>query len=205
MKKKSILLFAIAVIAVITAACDDKGNPPGIAEISGNNTNIEPDETVTLTASASGATSYIWKIDNVEIPNATSFEYIAFKTGSYTVAGVNKYGTGGWSKPHPVWISCPGSHYPPTISGDSINACPDEFVTLTVSYPCTMLSTWYVWQKGIETLSETSNTLEVTETGVYRVKGVSDIGETNWSDRFTVTITSCVPSGQYLLKVTKCE
>ena len=78
----------------------------GGASISGAASNTCPAATVTLTATASGATTFTWYKDNVEVLTGTSDTYTASASGSYTVQGKNANCTGSTSSQKIVTIKC---------------------------------------------------------------------------------------------------
>jgi hypothetical protein len=61
----------------------------GQAVISGASSNVCPANTVTLTATASGATNFIWYKDGAQVQSGTSNTYTVSATGNYTVMGAN--------------------------------------------------------------------------------------------------------------------
>ncbi|GHT09861.1 hypothetical protein AGMMS4956_00270 [Bacteroidia bacterium] len=67
---------------------------PQQAVVTGDATNTCPTATVTLTANASGATSYKWYKGNDLINGATSSTYAATESATYYAAGVNDDGEG---------------------------------------------------------------------------------------------------------------
>ncbi|MDR0437227.1 MAG: hypothetical protein LBH22_02865 [Bacteroidales bacterium] len=75
------------------------------ATISGNNANVCPEHSITLTATAQGATSFQWKKDGVILPKDTTSTLVVFEAGVYTVAGVNTLGMGEFSESKTVTIS----------------------------------------------------------------------------------------------------
>lgn len=81
-------------------------NPPAKATISGNSTNncLRDGRQVTLTANATGATSYIWR-KGTEQFNETGNTLVVHETGTYYATGVNTSGTGDESVGKPVTIS----------------------------------------------------------------------------------------------------
>jgi hypothetical protein len=86
--------------------------PPGKASISGPDSNCpEGTPTVTLTANAANATSYIWFNGTTAISGATNTTYAVSTSGTYYVVGKNANGEGTKSDPHQVTIyeNCGGS------------------------------------------------------------------------------------------------
>ncbi|MDR1198116.1 MAG: hypothetical protein LBK94_03765 [Prevotellaceae bacterium] len=70
---------------------------PEQATVAGDATNTCPEVTVVLTATATGATSYVWTKDNVLISGETAATLIVTAAGVYAAAGVNANGTGAYS------------------------------------------------------------------------------------------------------------
>jgi hypothetical protein len=83
---------------------------PEQATIAGADENECPEDTVTLEATAKGATSFQWRKDGTDISGATNAIYVVEESGAYTVAGVNAEGTGAFSAAKNVTINeCPES------------------------------------------------------------------------------------------------
>jgi hypothetical protein len=59
--------------------------------ISGASSNTCPNTTVTLTATATGATSFAWYKDGSQVQNGSNKSYTVSTSGSYTVRGYNAY------------------------------------------------------------------------------------------------------------------
>ncbi|MDR1346971.1 MAG: hypothetical protein LBJ63_00865 [Prevotellaceae bacterium] len=78
---------------------------PEQATISGDATNTCPAVSVTLTATATGATSYVWTKDGVLINGETAATLIVTAAGVYASAGVNANGTGAYSAGKTVTIT----------------------------------------------------------------------------------------------------
>ena len=108
MKKFYILFFTLGVLAI---ACSDNNTIvlPGIPEITGDNANVCPAETVALSITATAnAVSYQWYQDGVAISGATTTVYEVTTSGTYNVAGVNQFGEGARSADKVVEITeCP--------------------------------------------------------------------------------------------------
>jgi hypothetical protein len=82
-------------ITVNQAAKPIPPTPPAKATISGKDSNCpEGTPTVTLTAEASGATSFIWYNGTTVIAGATANTYAVSASGTYFAAGVNADGEG---------------------------------------------------------------------------------------------------------------
>jgi hypothetical protein len=63
----------------------------GTPVISGASSNTCPETSVTLTATATGATSFTWYKNDVPVQSGTMTTYTVSTSGSYTVMGVNEY------------------------------------------------------------------------------------------------------------------
>jgi hypothetical protein len=77
----------------------------GAASISGASSNTCPAATVSLSASATGATTFTWYKDGMEVQSGTSSAYTVTSSGSYTVQGKNANCTGTTSSSKVVTIS----------------------------------------------------------------------------------------------------
>ncbi|MDR0694802.1 MAG: hypothetical protein LBF81_05850, partial [Prevotellaceae bacterium] len=73
--------------------------------ISGATINECPSETVVLTATAAGATSFTWYNGSTQVQTGTSSDYSATATGIYTVEGKNAHCSGTTSAATSVTIS----------------------------------------------------------------------------------------------------
>ena len=79
-----------------------------------------------------------------------------------------------------------------TIEGDNINSCPVETVTLTIPQLAGAISyQWYMNGNAIAGATTTSYT--VTQSGIYNVAGVNQVGVGEQSPNKVVTITECIP------------
>ncbi len=91
-------LAILAALAATFIACKGKDGEkePGQATITGASENAcsVGETTVTLTASAPDATSYLWQKNGIDIPGETSATYIVRETGQYRACGVNSVGEG---------------------------------------------------------------------------------------------------------------
>ncbi len=77
---------------------------PGTAVITGASQNTLPELTLTLTASAEGAQSYVWYKGSSKIDGEVSNTYIVTESGAYYAAGVNQFGEGAISSAKQVTI-----------------------------------------------------------------------------------------------------
>lgn len=106
---KNVLAIAIcmALTTMYSRCTPEEAELPEKPTITGAIINTKPDSTVTLTASAKGATSFLWKKDGMTFNGQNTSTLIVSVSGSYTVAGINKSGRGILSEPHNVTIVNP--------------------------------------------------------------------------------------------------
>ncbi|MCL2303449.1 MAG: carboxypeptidase regulatory-like domain-containing protein [Lentimicrobiaceae bacterium] len=158
-----------------------------------NATNNCPSTIVTLTASATHATSYKW-YKGSDLLSETSSTLIVTENGIYYAKGINISGESTLqSLPKEVTINpcLPSRATISALPSNGINSCPSTTVTLTAS---STNATSYKWYKENTVLNETSNTLSANESGTYYVRGVNASGESaQQSLPKYVTINSCIP------------
>jgi hypothetical protein len=148
--------------------------PPPAPVISGASANACPDMKVRLTAVAVGADSYVWYRNNTVISGATSAQYDASESGTYSAEAVNRTGTGDRSEGKEVTINtCPP--LAPTISGNANNICPEKTTVLTAYSAGATSYQWYWYNDLIP--GATAATYLVTKTGAYCATAVNAIGE----------------------------
>ncbi|GHT15106.1 hypothetical protein AGMMS4956_14350 [Bacteroidia bacterium] len=167
--------------------------PPAQATVIGNAANTCPADTVILTASATGATSYQWYKDDAIINGETASTYVVTATGTYSAAGVNADGEGTKSAGKTVTITGCVPPAQATIIGNTVNACPADTVILTASATGAATYKWYKDDAIIN--GETASTYVVTATGTYTAAGVNVNGEGTKSAGKAVTITQCLSEG----------
>jgi hypothetical protein len=139
---------------------------------------------VTLTASATGATSYRWYLGGQLISGATASLYDATQSGSYTAVGVNACGDGTASNAHLVTINTTAT---PQISAPANSFCTGGSVTLTSSSASG--NQWY--RNGALLSGATQQTYPVTTSGDYTV--VVNAGGCTSAPSSPVTITEVTP------------
>ena len=107
--RKNVIAIAICMtLTTVYSGCTlEEAELPEKPTITGAIINTNPETTVTLTASAKGATSFLWKRDGMTINGQSTSSLIVSVSGSYTVAGINKSGRGILSDPHYVTIVNP--------------------------------------------------------------------------------------------------
>ncbi|MDR0729604.1 MAG: hypothetical protein LBF19_05740, partial [Prevotellaceae bacterium] len=187
--KRVLVLAALFSLAAGFVACSDdddsSGQVPGKAVIEGPASNAFPATSVTLTAKAEGATSFIWYSNTSPIAGATANTLVVTASGAYSVAGVNENGEGAKSESKVVTIES----YVITLTGDASNTCPNTSVTLTGSLQGATAYAWY--KDGTKLSGATTNTYEATVSGAYTVAGIKDGTEGPQSAPLNVTIVEC--------------
>lgn len=131
----------------------------------GNATNICPSTGLLLSSViASSGYTYQWYLNNVPISGATSATYTATQAGSYSLVASNSA-----CVINSNVLALTENSFTLTLdSGAEINLLPGQSKTLT----CTTnaISPTYKWYKNnIEIIGEVSNSLAITQTGVYKV------------------------------------
>jgi hypothetical protein len=180
--------------------------PPAKATISGENENVCPATSITITVNATGATSYKWYKGSSIISGENGNSYTVTQSGTYYAVGVNTNGEGIKSDGKAVTIStCVAVPATATISGNSSNNCSGTNGLTVILTANATRATSYIWRKGNEQLNETVNTLEVNETGTYYVKGVNESGAGQESVAKQVAITSCIPSNPANIEIDTYE
>jgi hypothetical protein len=188
---KAAVLFCLAVVFISCNQNKEESTLPGKAVVTGEAANSCPSISVTLSASAEGALSYIWYRNGNAISAATGPTYDAVSSGTYQAAGVNKAGAGEKSESKAVTVTtnCPPSV--PVISGTAANVCPSQTVRLTAT---ATNAESYVWYKDNTVLSGATNTsYEASAAGAYSVEAHNSYGSSSRSDVHTVTIIECPP------------
>ncbi|MDR0667648.1 MAG: immunoglobulin domain-containing protein [Prevotellaceae bacterium] len=186
--KKMLVLAACFGMAAGFVACSDNNNDdpsaPGKATVSGPERNVWPETSVTLTATADGAESFVWYNGTAPVSGATATTYTVTVSGYYSAAGVNAVGEGPKSDPKAVDITT----FTIGLTGDNANVCPEESVTLTASLSGAESFAWYL---GETKLAATASTYSATVSGIYTVAGIIDGREGPKSGAIIVNITPC--------------
>lgn len=187
--KKMLVLAACFGMAAGFVACSDNNNnddpsAPEKAVVSGPDRNVWPETTVTLTATAAGAESFVWYNGSTPVPGATATTYSVTVSGYYSAAGKNAVGEGPKSDPKTVDISTTTV----TLTGESANVCPETSVLLTASL---LGADSFAWYLGETKLAATANTYSATVSGIYTVAGIIDGREGPKSGAIIVNITPC--------------
>ncbi|MDR0565488.1 MAG: hypothetical protein LBG47_00385 [Prevotellaceae bacterium] len=148
--------------------------PPLAPALAGFSSNQCPDLTVRLMAAAENAESYEWYRGATAIPGATAAFYDARESGAYSVAAVNAFGRSEKSNEKAVTIApCPPAA--PTISGATLNTCPETTVLLTASAGADAVS--YQWYRYAEPIAgATGATHLATVTGGYYATATNAFG-----------------------------
>ncbi len=167
--------------------------PPTAAKITGNTSNNCPyTATVELsTTPINTATSYKWYCNGEAAATTTEPVYAASKTGAYTVAGVNDAGEGTPSTEKRITITaCPLPDAAGSITGVSINTCPDETILLSIA-PINNAVSYQWYNNGTAIAGASAASYDATITGVYTVAGVNAAGEGIQSPQKAITIVEC--------------
>ncbi|MCL2416757.1 MAG: carboxypeptidase regulatory-like domain-containing protein [Bacteroidales bacterium] len=180
--------------------------PPERAVIEpSEDSNTCPSSSVTLTASAVGATSFQWYRNNVRISGATNATHMATATGGYRVAGINAHGEGERSDERHITISdCPPVPARATISAspsNTTNICLPNSVILTAT---STRANYIDWYKNNVRIAETipNAPLTVTESGTYFAIGRNISGRsTQPSLSRVVNFVDCTPANPTGLEV----
>ncbi len=136
----------------------------------------------TILFSSTPATSYQWYKDNNPIANQTAGTLAVTQSGTYFVEVTNDVGCTARSDEFTVEI-IPA----PVVTlnqGKTAKLCAGETLTITASGAGPV----YTWFKDNVIMSgQTTNTLTVSQTGVYKVSGSNSIGCADTSETLTVT------------------
>ena len=151
------------------------------AEITYTNSLLLCDGSSILLSTTSGFSNYQWYFNNDPILDANTANYVADQAGSYTVE-VSSGTCFGSSDPVVVDVA-PTSLLQITPQG-TISLCPGDIISLTA----TTNFTNYVWY-NIDNLlpNANSNTLEVSETGLYHVTAIDGNGCSAISNEVSIT------------------
>ncbi len=174
---------------VVTLATVGGDEAPAAAGTISGPTEVEEGSSIELSiATITGAETYKWYKDGVEVQNSASRILTVNAAGVYKVAGVNSVGEGTASADHTVTLI--NLDTPPaaagTISGPSEVA---EGGSIELSIGEIARAETYKWYKdGVEVQNDASRTLTVTEVGTYKVAGVNAYGEGTASADHVVTL-----------------
>ncbi|MDR2906975.1 MAG: hypothetical protein LBU91_03165 [Bacteroidales bacterium] len=191
MKKTFFYILSLFVaLSMVVVSCGPKDNDDDIASVPAQaviqGAAVQTCEanvpTVTITAEAEGATSYIWRIGETPIEGATSATLVLAKTDAVatvvaiTVAGVNATGTGSFSNP-PRRVTFEPCDVPgkATITGEDTIPCYSQGITLTANASGASDYIWYKDDVVVE--NETEATLTVNVAGAYSVEATNSMGE----------------------------
>jgi hypothetical protein len=187
-----LLLIVAAVFTTCTKDNGGSGSVPAKAVITGEAANECPVTTVVLTASTSGAQSYLWYRNTFVIADATEATYAATSSGTYYAVGVNAAGKGEKSdnKEVTIQLNCPPAA--PVLTGETSNLCPELTVRLTAAGERVES---YIWYKGATVIPDVTTAFyDVRESGVYSVAAQNTYGTSAKSVGKTVTISACPPT-----------
>lgn len=159
-------------------------NKPNVTANGGlqNGEKISACQGKTITFSSTPATKYQWYKDNNPLTNQTAPTLAVTQSGKYYVEVTNDVGCTAQSDEYTVEV-IPA----PVITlnqGKTAKLCAGETLTITASGA----GPTYTWFKDNVIISgQTTNTLSLTQTGVYKVSGSNSIGCADTSDILTVT------------------
>jgi len=126
---------------------------------------------VTLTASCNGApTSYVWTNCAGNTSSCTTSSASA-GPATYTVAGVNQFGTG-----TPASVTVNWTANPPVCSVSASNSTPIVGNNITLTASCSGAPTSYIWTNCSSTASTCITTSANTGAATYTVAGVNTFG-----------------------------
>ncbi|MDR0437777.1 MAG: hypothetical protein LBH22_05695 [Bacteroidales bacterium] len=164
----------------------------GDATITGLSANDCPGNDVTLTVSATCATSFRWRKGETLIEGETGSTLVVTESGTYYAVGVNDKGEGMWSAAKTVTINTCEPPATPTISGLDANTCPTKTVTLTATItPTPSPAATLQWKKdGTVIAGQTAATLVVSASGSYTVVVTNSMGSAESAPK-VVTIEPC--------------
>lgn len=149
-----------------TSACQSEGALLIASDLDGNNF------------------THQWKLNGVDILNATNFTYVATQSGSYTVQIGGPGCTPVVKGPVQVTIN-PAPVANVTTSG-STTLCEGESVTLSTTETPGITRQWQ--KDGVVLPNDTSATLAVNTSGVYTVVLTNNFGCSTTSNSVTVTV-----------------
>jgi hypothetical protein len=136
----------------------------------------------TISASANIGDSYQWKKDGINIPGATTQNYVATTSGAYTVEVTNAGGCSGESIPTSFVVN-----ENPTVdispAGNAFLCAPNGTTQLTATQ-----SSIYQWIKnGVDIANATQQTYDATTVGTYSVRVIDLFGCSAVSEPTTIT------------------
>jgi hypothetical protein len=162
-------------------------NPtPTAAITAGGPTTVCTGQTVSLEAN-SGPFQYQWNLNGVDIGGATTQNYTATATGSYTVSVSNVCGTVNSSavsvtiRPDPVF----------TIIPSDTATCDGSFIDVSASFVSGVSPFNFQWfENGAAISGATATELNVVQTGDYSLQITDNIGCSYTTSALTLTIDS---------------
>ncbi len=159
--------------------------PSPTVSISGSTTFCTPGS-VTLSASATGASTYQWYLDGNAISGATSTSYSATATGSYSVIAT---GAGGCASAtsSTTQVTAYSPLTAPTISvGGPTTICANTTATLSINLTGATVVQWYL--NGAALIGDTTETLYAGQAGNYTVKVSNPCSAAQTSAPVTITL-----------------
>lgn len=160
-------------------------NPIPTVSIATNNTNpVCPGDTITLTATASTAVTYVWLLNNSVIAsNASDSIYKAFQAGWYKVIVQDANGCQKTSDSIQVQLLTPP---PATITSTTTTICQNDSTLLTANAGTGLTYQWNL--NGTPIAGATNQTLFVKIAGAYTVKVTNAIGCIATSAQTVITV-----------------
>ncbi|HEX7708205.1 MAG TPA: hypothetical protein VF701_17215, partial [Thermoanaerobaculia bacterium] len=178
-----------SVIVTDAASCPAESVPITLSAGTAPDTpTITPDGTTSfcsgsVTLTSSTASSYLWKKNGFDIPDATNQSYVASTSGSYTVVVTN--GDGCSAESDPVIVDAAASAEVPTILANGPTTfCDPGSVTLTASSGVS----WQWYRNDVLLPAETGPSIEVTTSGNYKVVATDEGACAAGSAPTTVTV-----------------
>jgi len=174
------------------------GTPlPMRATIEGPGINMLPAATVTLTATAEGAETFIWMRGTTVLPETSNTLVVSVASPvdfpfehEFTVRGINSQsGEGLVSVAHHVELIPALAPGEVILSGADTNVCPVPVTTLTARAP---YATSFIWFLDGDSVGVSTGTFDVDEDGAWTALGVNHLGRSAApSNAITTTITIC--------------
>jgi len=196
------MMTALFVLALITVSCQpevvEPNNPDRTpAPMPASMVIVEQtDSTVLFSATAEGATQFLWQRGGAAIGGQTANTFYLTATGSFPdtarirVAGVNPSGTGLFADEQTIGFSPWRVPSKATLEGES-NVCPTPFIALTANAIPATHFIWYVDGSVLDTTTVPARNVRFS--GTVTVRGINALGEGEMSDPVTIAFTECDP------------
>jgi hypothetical protein len=166
------------VVSVVSA-------PSAVTVSASGNTTICSGGSVSLTCTATGATSYQWKLNNNNINLATSSTYSANASGTYTCEAINSCGNTVSSNSVSVTVNNAPTNV--SVSPNGMQGfCTGNSLLLTCSASGASSYQWML--NGNDIQNQTSTTFTATVSGTYTCKAINTCGEVTSSNSAEITV-----------------